>query len=278
MGVNIQFQQKHQRVTLDDTGLISLVNEYLQQFRKSNGEPSISKVRAKLGWTSKQWKEFVKKAGKFLVMEYIPEFSVIQTPEAGDPERVSQSLAKRGIQTEDIERRVATAYGSLRKDLETLGLTEQEVEGCMAMQSFGENRFANAMEVISTCGFNTAVKLQTQQRMMEERMAFVRERIQEYGTMVSEERQMWVAEEQKLVRNYATLGKLLADIQMNWYQGSAQLALVKMRMRDDKVRDNPVSVGRTNGRDPNRPRFRPTVIDAEVETAPEPPPGEQAEG
>lgn len=256
-----RFSGDKERVALGDTELISLVNQYLQKHRQTNGKPAITRVLKELGWTRVQWNTFTKKAGKFLIMDYIPEYSVLKTTESGNPELVREALSKRGIRTEEIERRVSTAYGSLKEDLAGLGLTEEEVDGCMAMQTFGENRFANAMEVISSGVFNTAVKLSTQQRMIEDRMKFVREQIKEYGSMVCAERNTWVSEEMKLVKQYALIGQLLADIQETWYQGSAQLALVKMRLRDEKVTTGPTDGNNLRGN--NKPRFRPTIIDAD---------------
>lgn len=255
------FSGTRDRLTLSDNETIALVNHYLQTYRFKSGKPAIRKILAKLGWNQQQWAKFKYKAGQFLVWDKVEEFSVLVTEETGDPKMVQQSLEKRGIPTEEIKKRVATAYGSLKNDLQALGLTETEVEGALAMQTFGENRFANAMEVVSSGVFKTGVKLQTQQGIIEERLKTVRSQIAEYGTMACEERDNWVSEESKLVRQYAIIGKLLAEIQETWYQGAAQLALVRMRMRDEEKGGAPQG---SNMKQVNKPRFRPTVVDADV--------------
>lgn len=255
------FSGTRDRLTLGDNETIALVNHYLQTYRFKSGKPAIRKILAKLGWNQQQWAKFKYKAGQFLVWDKVEEFSVLVTEETGDPKMVQQSLEKRGIPTEEIKKRVATAYGSLKNDLQALGLTETEVEGALAMQTFGENRFANAMEVVSSGVFKTGVKLQTQQGIIEERLKTVRSQIAEYGTMACEERDNWVSEESKLVRQYAIIGKLLAEIQETWYQGAAQLALVRMRMRDEEKGGAPQG---SNMKQVNKPRFRPTVVDADV--------------
>lgn len=253
--MKVRFEGARERVKLSENALIGLVNHYIQTTRKLDGSPAINKIVRKLGWSNDQWAKFKAQAGKLLIWDHIPDFSVLASDATGSPEADKKSLVDRGIQPTDVSRKITNAFGSLKNDLMSLGLTQEEVEGALAMQNFGENRFANAMETISSGVFKTAVKLQTQQRIVEQRLELVRSQIAEYGTMMSDERKEWVSEEWALTRQYQAIGKLLAEIQDTWYQGSAQLALVRMRMREDGGAPN----GRQS-REPTRPAFRPRVV------------------
>jgi hypothetical protein len=260
---------------LRDDDLIRLVNSYVQEFRRPNGQPHIQQIREKLGWNIVQWSVFKKKCGHLINWDYIPKFSVIETRQVVDPNGVKQGLEERGISAEAIADKIETSFGQLRRDLYSIGLSPAEVDAAVAMQHFGQNRFANAMEMISSGVFSTAMKLQTEQRTIEKRLEDVRRVILEYGDFASDERDGWVAEEKNLIKSYATIGQLLSDIQDTWYQGSAQLALVRMRMRDD----NGAPVRGVMKRS-QRPGFSPRVIPQEV-AQPEPPeiiPGMEANG
>jgi hypothetical protein len=266
---------KQKRVVLRDDDLIRLVNSYVQEFRRPNGQPHIQQIREKLGWNIVQWSVFKKKCGHLINWDYIPKFSVIETRQVVDPNGVKQGLEERGISAEAIADKIETSFGQLRRDLYSIGLSPAEVDAAVAMQHFGQNRFANAMEMISSGVFSTAMKLQTEQRTIEKRLEDVRRVILEYGDFASDERDGWVAEEKNLIKSYATIGQLLSDIQDTWYQGSAQLALVRMRMRDD----NGAPVRGVMKRS-QRPGFSPRVIPQEV-AQPEPPeiiPGMEANG
>lgn len=256
------------RVVLSDEELIRVVNSYVQDLRHKSGRPNMRAIREKLGWNEVQWSTFKKKCGHMVNWDFIPKFSVVQTREVVDPTGVKQGLEERGISTEEIARKLENTFGQLRHDLYSIGLTRSEVDAAVALQNFGENRFANAMEMISSGVFSTAVKLQTEQRTLEKRLADVRKVIESYGGFASDERDGWVKEEQNLIKSYAAIGKLLSEIQDTWYQGSAQLALVRMRMRDD---NNPNMTAPISQRS-NRPHFRPRVIE---QPEPSPTPAEQ---
>lgn len=250
---------KRKKVKLTDTSLVALVNHLLQKHRHPNGKPRIETVRKALGWNQQQWNLFTKRASRFLVFDYVPEFEVLDGV-AADPEATTESLQKRGIQTEEISKRIAITYGTLRSDLMGIGLAPHEVEGALAMQNFGANRFSDAMEMVSTGVFKTAVKLQTQQDIVEERLKFVRKQIEEHGPFLSEELDAWNAQEQRLMKQYLMIGDLLSKIQDTWYQGSAQLALVRMKMRESGTT---APNGAQTTQRLQKPGFRPTVVDVE---------------
>jgi hypothetical protein len=249
------------RVVLSDEDLVRLVNNYIQTCRRPNGRVSKEDIRAKLGWNNQQWAQFNKTCGHLLNWDQIPKLSVLETPEVVDPQGVKASLEERGISTEAIANRIEVSFGQLRKDLYSIGLTRQEVDAAVAMQNFGENRFSNAMEMISSGVFATATKLQTRQREVEARLKEVRESIASYGGIASDERSVWVKEESDLTKQYVAIGKLLSEIQDTWYQGAAQLALVKMRMRDEGG-GRMLSPTEMTQR-ANRPHFSPRVINQE---------------
>jgi hypothetical protein len=255
------FQGKYDRVRLSDKALLTLVNRYIQENRQPDGRPSLTKVQKKLGWNPTQWQKYRRAHEGEIILDRTLNHTVIVTPEVNDEDSLKQALLARGIEPEAIAQKIGVSYNALRTDLACMGLSVEEITGCVAMQNFGENRFANAMEIISSGVFKTAVKLEMQQRSIEERLDKVRDSIYEYGTMVCDERDSWVKEENGLVKQLAIVGKLLSDIQKTWYEGSAQLALVQMRMRDsqDGKFSNPTNLTQRS----NRPRFTPKVMEAE---------------
>jgi hypothetical protein len=259
------------RVTLKPAALVKLVNEYIQRYRKKGHRPNIVAVRNKLGWTHQQWSAFKDKYGDALIMDAAPEFAVLATEETDDSANLGVSLRARGINPEEVEERIKVTWGALRADLRGIGLTTEEVNGAIAMQNFGEQRFANAMEMISAGVFGMSVKLQTRQKEIEQRLEQVREAISNFGTMTSEDRDTWVKEEDTLIKQYTSIGKLLSDIQRTWYEGSAQLALVRMRIRQESGNQKTVSGSSRNG----KPGFTPRVMNPEAveatEAAAEPP-------
>lgn len=261
---NGTFKSARSRITLSPNRLVALVNEYIQTFRNSRGKVKIACIKKQLGWNDTQWGAFNEQYGGMLTWEAMPKFSVLETPETTDPDGVKSGLIQRGIDPTEVERRIEVTHGKLKADLYSIGLTKQEVNAAIAMQNFGENRFANAMEMISSGVFATATKLQTRQKEVEERLKAVREAIEEYGPFPSEERTGWVEEEESLLKQYVAIGKLLSDIQDTWYQGAAQLALVKMRMRDDAQGAPGGSSNQVTQR-AGKPHFSPRVINKDVQ-------------
>lgn len=253
------FASPHRRVVLGDEDLIRLVNTYVQEYRKKDGTANITAIRTKLGWNVAQWSAFKEKSGNLINWDFIPKFSVIETPEVADPNGVKNSLAQRGISPDEIAHKIEVTYGQLRRDLYSIGLTRQEVDAAVAMQNFGENRFANAMEMISSGVFQMSIKLQTEQRILERRLKEVRTQIESFAGFASHERDCWVNEEQRLIKSYATVGKLMSEIQDTWYQGSAQLALLRMRMRED----GPPSGSKFPTQRSGKPSFSPRIMEAE---------------
>ncbi len=261
-----QFGSDKSRITLAPNRLVALVNEYIQTFRTPQGKVKIGAIKKQLGWNDLQWAAFKEQYGGMLTWEVLPKFSVLETPETNDPDGVKAGLIQRGISPDEVERRIEVTHGKLKADLFSIGLSKQEVEAAIAMQNFGENRFANAMEMISSGVFATATKLQTRQKEVEERLKNVRKAIDSYGPIPSEERTGWVEEEESLTKQYVAIGKLLSEIQDTWYQGAAQLALVKMRMRSDDGRPLGGSTNSQTQRS-NKPGFSPRVMNSEVEVS-----------
>lgn len=255
-----KFTSEKKRITLAPSRLVALVNEYIQTFRDPNGRVKIGAIKKHLGWNDLQWAAFKEHYGHMLTWETMPKFNVLETPETTDPEGVKANLIQRGIPPEEVERKIEVAHIKLKADLYSIGLTREEVKAAIAMQNFGENRFANAMEMISSGVFATATKLQTRQREVEDRLKSVRETIESYGAIPSEERDGWVKEEDGLTKQYVAIGKLLSDIQDTWYQGAAQLALVKMRMKEDG--GGPPGRSEVTQR-MNKPHFSPRVMAVE---------------
>jgi len=256
------FKSQHDRVVLKESALIKLVNEYIQRYRTRNHKPNIAAVRAKLGWSPQQWEQYKAKYGNAIIFDSAPEFSVLANDDTDDTKALGVSLQARGINPEEIEQRIKVTYGALRAELRAIGLTNEEVCGAIAMQNFGEHRFANAMEMISAGVFGMAIKLQTRQKEIEERLEGVRQALVLFGTIVSPDRDAWVKEEDLLLKQYTTIGKLLAEIQRTWYEGSAQLALVRMRIRQDQ------GLAKTTGPRQGKRGFSPRVMEQASDSQP----------
>lgn len=170
---------------------------------------------------------------------------------------------------EQVALAIAHADQNLTKGLENLGLQRKEIEKAIALQQFNKEYFKESMDMISSGVLVTALKLQTEQEQIQERIKFVREQIKSMGDDNGKTRDSWVKEERLLVMQFVEMGNLLNKIQDTWYRGAAYLAVVRSRLRGDPNIKNPThgSIGeRTQRR--GKPGFRPTIQVNPVVTPP----------
>lgn len=231
-------------------------------------------VAEKMGWTRAQLDEF-RKANAHLIA-CAEEMVLMETPGVkpptdgdliGGPDVDALSSAPT---EEQMANAIALADNNITKGLKSLGLKEKEVEIANALQAFNKDHFKESMDMISSGVLVTAIKLQVQQREIEERLEFVRSLIKEFGEFQSDDRQSWVKEERLLMLQYLEAGDLLNKIQDTWYRGAAYLAVIRARLRGEKnVNGRGVMQLRTQRS--NKPGFRPSVvINQEGESSDEP--------
>lgn len=254
--MSVQVSQK----TLD------LVNKYIQLYRTTSWKPDVLRIRKALGWNRTQWQIFVQDYKNVLVWDHIPE---LETPDASavTPQDMVVSAAPvppidaRGISAAEVAQVAKAAHIKLRSDLRQLGLTSQECDAAMGMQNFGKSRFADAMHMVSSSVFKTAMKLQTIQDILADQMKVCQKQIDGYGPIQSEDRDRWIEEMKGYVKQFALVGKLLNDIQRTWYEGAAELAMVEWRIKhtDDS---GPAKI---KFKGEGKPGFRATVIESTPE-------------
>lgn len=221
-------------VVLKEGELIKYVNELLQRYRTKAGTPNVGAILGELGWNKKQWLLFNARFGKMLTFDQKPCFAVKATPATEDPTGIRDSLVARGINPDQVAAKLNSTFGQMRKELLSMGMSRDEVAYAIALKNHSTNQFASQMEMVSSGGFVMNMKFHSRIKEIEERLDHVRDRIRNCGDKNDAERQAWVDEECKLMQQYTVIGKLLLDSQKGWYDGAAQLALVRSRVRQDQ--------------------------------------------
>lgn len=210
-------------------------------------------VAEQLGWTETQLNEFTETYGSLLVNAD----KIINLPPT-ESEILNPSLPANAPSEEEITRAIQRADDNLlRRGLQSIGLTESEAQEAQALQQFNRENFRASMDMVSANTLRTSLKLAIQQRIIEQRVKFVRETIESYEEFSSEERTEWVREERMLMRQYVEIGELLNQIQDTWYKGSAALAVIKMKMRENNNAN-----GRFMTQRSNQPGFRSNFVEA----------------
>lgn len=244
----------------DHDRLITLINSYIQKFRNKNWTPNIPKIKKALGWADSRWEMFIDEFGDEL------QWGFISNPEvANAADELRQSIEARGVKLEDVAMAVNNHDKQLKGELRCLGLTNTEAEACVAGNNFVQNRFADMMQMVSSSVFSAASKLRTQQNVLESRIKLAVKKVAEFGPFQSPERSEWLLEENQARAEYIKIGKLLNEMQGTFHQGAAQLALVRMRLRETSANGNGQITQRSG-----KPGFRPVVMDAEEMPKPEP--------
>lgn len=250
---------------LETADLVMLVIKYSRskECRDQSYNCQWDKVAEKMGWTREKLNEF--KSTHHHLFEYADEM-VLENNDPVAPITDAEIVANQSVAAismsptdEQLAMAVAAADANLPKGLRSLGLNEKEIGIAEALQKFNKGFFKESMDIISSGVLVTAIKLQGQQREIEERLNFVREQIKEFGMFSTDERNNWVNEEKLLVAQYIEIGELLNDIQETWYRGAGYLALIRARMRGE---EGLAKSGGKNGRTQRsgKPGFRPTVI------------------
>jgi dimeric dUTPase (all-alpha-NTP-PPase superfamily) len=226
--------------------------------------PVISRTAVTLGWEISRLERFVQLYGPMLCYQSGDVDVVIEAdPHATSPPNHIPSGTPTDQQLADM---VSEADANLKFGLKRLKLSDDEAEIAVALAEFNGGHFMESSGMISAQVLQTALKLGTQQRQIEERLRVVREEIANLDKKPTVAREQWVQEERMLSYQYIDIGRLLTDIQANWYKGAAQLALMKMKLRENNS-------GQGNGkyfkqRSKDKPGFRPTVtIDANGDEA-----------
>lgn len=230
-----------------------------------------NKVAAKMGWTREQLDEF--RAINSDLIE-LGSKMVLQSPGTilppTDTEIVLSGTSTTPLYNSPTDEQLAMAVeaadSNLPKGLRSLGLNQKEIGIAQSLAAFNKGYFKESMDMISSGVLVTAIKLQGQQREIEDRMKFVRTQIEEFGMFNTDDRKQWVNEEKLLTLQYIEIGRLLNDIQETWYRGAGYLALVRARMRGDTTAGSYAPNGSRKTQRMNKPGFRPTVtINPEAE-------------
>jgi hypothetical protein len=214
-------------------------------------------VAEQLGWSMQQLNEFCTQNEELFTMANEVILSV--APAAAPPTDIEASFIKNtdildaAPTPEQVTRAIQMSDRNLKRGLRSIGLSEAEAEEAEALQKFNRGHFADSMDMISAHVLKTVLKLALQQRKIEERLAFIRIQLEAFGEFMSEERKAWVEEEDLLLTHYTEIGELVRRIQETWYKGSATLAVIRMRMKNNGGNMN------FNGstQRSNKPGFRP---------------------
>jgi hypothetical protein len=251
--------------------LVTLFVSYAlsDECRGENKKPDWNKVASAMGWERQQLDQF--RHNNAHLIACAEEMVLTKLPKVKPPTDAellgadADSLEVRPTD-QQLAQAIALSEQNLQKGLRSLGLNESEVSLAQAQQEFNKTHFKESMDMISSGLLTTALKLQTQQREIEERVAFVRGLIREFGEFQSEDRSAWIKEENLLMMQYKELGDLLNRIQETWYRGAAFLAVIRSRLRGETGANGRYGLeGRTQRS--NKPGFRPSVIINETEAS-----------
>lgn len=247
--------------------LVALILKLAQEPEcRTDGEEDWDLVADKLGWTREQLDDF--RLGNSYLFELAENCvfadaspSAVIQPELLEPPAPSDQAITRSPSEEEVAAAVEFADRQLASGLNAMGLNQKEISVAQALQKFNKGHFKESMEMISSSVLVTALKIQSMQREVEDRLKFVREQIAELGIHMTGERRLWTKEEQSLSVQYTDLGALLNNIQDTWYKGAAYLAIVRARVQKaNGEQDGSITQRR------NKPGFRPTIVVDQEET------------
>lgn len=230
------------------------VGRYMRENTDENGQPVISAVAQKLQWTTEQLQQFIAEYSDLLALA--SELAIqapgdsIDPPTDSDllePDPDNAKLPEGAPSDHEIALAIERADEKLVRGLRSIGLSDDVAEEALALQRFNNGHFRESMEIVSASVLKTDIMLARQQREIEQRLEFVRQEIRNPDR--AKDRDNFVREERMLMAQYIEVGQLLCNIQDVWYKGSAQLALIKMRL-------NSTGPGGMTQRS-NKPGFRP---------------------
>lgn len=261
--------------TMETADLVTMLVTYAGQpeCQTPSETTDWDRVAVKMGWTRGQLDSF-RHLNAHLI-SCAEEMVLMKTPKVIPPTDADLIGADPNSLTiaptdQQIADSIAMADANLQKGLRSLGLNEKEIGLAQAQQEFNKTHFKESMDMISSGLLTTAIKIQSQQREIEERVSFVRSLIREFGEFQSDDRAAWIKEENLLMVQYTDLGDLLNRIQETWYRGAAFLAVIRSRMRGESGTNGRYKLGGMTQRS-NKPGFRPSVIinqDGETDVAP----------
>lgn len=116
-----------------------------------------------------------------------------------------------------------------REGLMGFGLNDAELDIALSLQQYGHERFQEGIEIINASIVPTRIKLLSQQTIIQDRLAFVRKQIEDFGELLNESREKWVAEENLLMKQYVEVVHLAATITDQTNRGAVTMAMMKIK-------------------------------------------------
>lgn len=124
---------------------------------------------------------------------------------------------------------VESENAKLQKGIFNLGLTKKEAEMAAEMSQFQRNHFKESVEVVGAGMTRVGIKLQMEVDKVQERLAVVRDALEQYGLVMDESRQGWVDEENKLMTQLYQLSQEIRKVAEVHYKGAYMSAMLRVK-------------------------------------------------